>query len=185
MALLSGTSHGDMENLGGRPRNLWWYIGGDCNRHSILPTQKISFSRFADICISSLPPGQAVGRWGNFLNQEAFGKLVLEQRLQFFSYATYIDALGEWHQATFFYESIWNIILLILLLLFERRSQREGILLPLYLIGYGLGRFWMEGLREDSLYLTSGIRVSQCASVIIVAIGLFLLKDIWKSDKAR
>lgn len=125
--------------------------------------------------------GQAIGRWGNFVNQEAFGNLVTAPHLQFFPYAVYIDALGEWYQATFFYESIWNLLLLVLLLFLEHHSRHNGIMLPLYLIGYGIGRFWIEGLRADSLYLMPGLRISQWVSAVIVIVGIFLLFQVCRS----
>lgn len=141
----------------------------------------ISFFRFADVCVPSLLLGQAIGRWGNFVNQEAFGNLVTAPHLQFFPYAVYIDTLAEWHQATFFYESCWSLLLLALLLVLEPRFQHHGIMLPLYLIGYGVGRFWIEGLRADSLYLVPGIRISQWVSVATVIAGIFLLFQICRS----
>lgn len=147
--------------------------------------KKVPFFQFADICIPSLLLGQAIGRWGNFINQEAFGKLVTAPHLQFFPYAVYIDALGEWHQATFFYESCWNLLLLVLLLALEPRFRHHGIMLPLYLIGYGIGRFWIEGLRTDSLYFAPGIRVSQWVSAAIVIAGIFLLSRIRCSKTSK
>ena len=69
--------------------------------------------KLIDLVIPSLILGQAIGRWGNFVNQEAFGALVTNPNLQFFPLAVYIESLGEWHQATFFYESFCNMILLV------------------------------------------------------------------------
>ena len=68
--------------------------------------KKISFWTLADLVAPGLVLGQAIGRWGNFFNQEAFGELVTNPDLQFFPYAVYIERLGEWHMATFFYESV-------------------------------------------------------------------------------
>ena len=102
--------------------------------------------------------GQAIGRWGNFVNQEAFGNLVENSSLQFFPYAVYIDALGEWHQATFFYESMWNVCLLVAILIVSRKEPKTGTMTCMYFVFYGLGRFLIEGLRTDSLYIISGIR---------------------------
>lgn len=137
--------------------------------------KRISFLRFADVCIPGLLLGQAIGRWGNFANQEAFGNLVAEPALQFFPYAVYIERLNEWHQATFFYESAWNLLLLMLLLILSRRPKPDGWMLSGYLIGYGIGRFWIEGLRADSLYLLPGLRISQLLSSFLVIAGVALL----------
>ncbi|MFA7673760.1 MAG: prolipoprotein diacylglyceryl transferase family protein [Clostridia bacterium] len=119
--------------------------------------------------------GQAIGRCGNFINQEAFGNVIINTKLQFFPFAVYIEELGQWHQATFFYESAWNIILFATVLVLARKKIKEGILLSIYLIGYGFGRFLIEGLRTDSLYIFPGVRVSQVLSLILIAIGLVLM----------
>lgn len=116
--------------------------------------------------------GQAIGRWGNFVNQEAFGNLVANPSLQFFPYAVYIDALGEWHQATFFYESMWNVCLLMAMLIVSRKEPKTGTMTCMYFVFYGLGRFLIEGLRTDSLYVIPGIRVSQILSLVLILGGL-------------
>ena len=105
------------------------------------------------------------------MNQEAFGNLVADSSLQFFPYVVYIDELGEWHQATFFYESFSNAILLVVMLLCYPRFKRQGYLIPMYMIGYGAIRFVVEGLRTDSLYIIPGLRVSQLLSLILVVCG--------------
>lgn len=141
--------------------------------------KKLSFSLFADVCIPGLLLGQAIGRWGNFANQEAFGNLVTDPALQFFPYAVYIERLNEWHQATFFYECAWNLILLVILLTLSRRPKPNGWMLSGYLIGYGIGRFWIEGLRADSLYLLPNLRISQVVSIVLVMVGLSMMIYFW------
>ena len=79
--------------------------------------KKLSFWSLADTLIPSLVLGQAIGRWGNFVNQEAYGNLITNPDLQFFPYGVYIEELGQWHQATFFYESALNTLLLIVMLI--------------------------------------------------------------------
>ncbi len=143
----------------------WWYS----RRHKIL------FLVFTDLLVPSLVLGQAIGRWGNFVNQEAFGNPIVDPGFRFFPFGVFIDRLGEWHQATFFYESAWNFCLLTVLLLISRKSRRPGILLATYFLGYGTGRFLIEGLRTDSLYLIPGIRVSQMLSIGLVLLGALLL----------
>ena len=115
-----------------------------------------------------------IGRWGNFTNQEAFGNIVTDSARQFFPYAVFVEELGEWHQATFFYESAWNLCLLIIMLIVSRKPHKRGLLLCLYLISYGLGRLLIEGLRTDSLYIFPGLRVSQILSLILVIVGFIL-----------
>jgi len=136
---------------------------------------KFPLFRFTDIVVPGLVIGQVIGRWGNFVNQEAFGELITNPKLQFFPLAVYIEQLGEWHQATFFYESMWNLLVFAALILSRKRAKFYGQLLAEYLIGYGLGRFWIEGLRTDSLYLFPGLRVSQALSLILVVIGILMI----------
>jgi Prolipoprotein diacylglyceryltransferase len=96
-----------------------------------------------------------MGRWGNFLNQEAFGNLVTNPKLQWFPYAVFIENQNGWYQATFFYESFWNVIgfVFIMLWLLKWKNNRRGIATSFYFLWYGIGRLWIEGLRSDSLYL--------------------------------
>ena len=129
---------------------------------------------FLDLIIPSLVLGQVIGRWGNFTNQEAFGNIVTDSARQFFPYAVFVEELGEWHQATFFYESALNLCLLIIMLIVSRKPHKRGLLLCLYLISYGLGRLLIEGLRTDSLYIFPGLRVSQILSLILVIVGFIL-----------
>ena len=129
-----------------------------------------------DICVPCLILGQAIGRWGNFFNQEAYGNLVTNVNYQWFPYAVYIESLNEWHQATFFYESLWNLIGFVLLLGVYYRTKKTGTTTAVYLIWYGIGRTFIEGLRADSLYLAgTGIRVSQVLSALLVAVGVAIL----------
>ncbi len=92
-------------------------IGGFLTACVFCKRKNIPLLKFLDIAVPSLVLGQAIGRWGNFVNQEAFGNLVANPNLQFFPYAVYIDALQEWHQATFFYESMWDFAVFGLLFL--------------------------------------------------------------------
>lgn len=134
----------------------------------------IPLMRFLDLVIPSLVLGQAVGRWGNFVNQEAFGNIVTDPGKQHFPYSVFIEKMGEWRQATFFYESVWNLCLLAVMLVVSRKPMKRGSLLCLYFIGYGTGRFLIEGLRADSLYLFQTLRVSQLLSLVLAAIGIVL-----------
>lgn len=146
-------------------------IGGFITAIAFCRCKKISLFKFVDVAVPSLVLGQAIGRWGNFANQEAYGEVVLNSNLQFFPYAVYIEKIGEWHQATFFYESMWNGILFIILMLLKKKKWFEGQLLCTYFIGYGIGRFLIEGLRTDSLYVLEGLRVSQLVSIMLIIIG--------------
>lgn len=156
-------------------------IGGFLAAFLFSKFAKFPFLKLIDLVIPSLILGQAIGRWGNFINQEAFGALVTNPNLQFFPLAVYIEALGEWHQATFFYESFCNMILLVVTLLLGRKNVKDGTLVATYFIGYGIARAVIEGLRTDSLYLVGNIRVSQVLSAVLILVGILLLVLIRKN----
>jgi len=129
-----------------------------------------------DICAPVLIIAQGLGRWGNFFNQEAFGSLITNKSLQWFPFGVYIEDLGEWHLATFFYESMWNLIGGVILIFVFYKSKQTLTTTASYLVYYGTGRFLIEGLRTDSLYLwNSSIRVSQALSLILIVIGIAIL----------
>ncbi|MFV0464975.1 MAG: prolipoprotein diacylglyceryl transferase [Lachnospiraceae bacterium] len=159
-------------------------IGGILGVFIFSKWKKIPFFVLMDIAIPSLILGQAIGRWGNFFNQEAFGNIVTNPDLQFFPYAVYIDQLQEWHQATFFYECVWNICLLILILLIEKRLSQPGMVLSCYMIGYGTGRTLIEGLRTDSLYW-GDFRVSKVLSMLLIVAGILLFLYLAKFQSGR
>ena len=145
-----------------------------------------------DCLVVGLILGQAIGRWGNFINQEAFGNLITNPSLMFFPYGVFVS--GSWYQATFFYESMWNIVGFGALLFFTLKYTKiTGVSTCAYLIFYGIGRFFIEGLRSDSLYflkdlLGEVIRVSQVLSLILIALGIggifmiFKFKDYLMGD---
>ena len=150
-------------------------IGGFLAAMILSRATKFPFLTLVDLAVPSLILGQAIGRWGNFVNQEAFGELITNPKLQFFPVGVYIQSLGEWHQATFFYESAWNVALLCIVLLLGRKRVKDGTLMAVYFIGYGIGRALIEGLRTDSLYLFGNVRVSQALSAVLVLVGILLL----------
>ena len=138
--------------------------------------KKVSFIRLLDIISLSLLLGQAIGRWGNFFNQEAYGGITSLDNLkslhlpQFIIEGMYIE--GAYRTPTFLYESIWCLIgVIILLNIRKRKSNLIGKQISFYLVWYGIGRFIIEGLRSDSLYLGS-LRISQIVSIILIVIGL-------------
>jgi len=113
------------------------------------------------------------------------GGLVTDSSLQFFPYAVYIDALEEWHQATFFYESMWNVCLLVAMLIVSRKEPKTGTMTCMYFVFYGLGRFLIEGLRTDSLYIISGIRASQVLSLLLIFGGMLLYVVFVRRNKMK
>ena len=132
-------------------------------RHKKLPVGAV-----LDTLCAGLLIGQIIGRWGNFMNREAFGA---ETTVFCRMGLTAPNGTTIYVHPTFLYESLWNVGVLLFLLWFEKRGKRrfDGQLLALYFLLYGFGRFWIEGLRTDSLYLGStGIRVSQALSLLLV-----------------
>ncbi len=119
-----------------------------------------SFWRIADICAPGLIIGQAIGRWGNFINQEAHGGPVAESFLRNNLHlpdwiVNQMLIEGQYYHPTFLYESLWNVAGLLLLFVLRRRSfLRAGELFFSYFIWYSIGRFFVEGLRTDSLDFT-------------------------------
>lgn len=138
----------------------------------------LSFWKLADIAAPSIILGQAIGRWGNFINQEAYGEEVSRQFLeglhlpQFIIDQMYIN--GAYHHPTFLYESIWNILGFILLIVLRKANLRRGELFLSYVIWYSIGRFFIEGMRTDSLMLMGSLRMAQVISLILI-IGAILL----------
>lgn len=116
-----------------------------------------TFWRIADICAPSLLIGQAIGRWGNFINQEAYGGPVEELFIRNTLHlpdliVNQMNVQGVFHHPTFLYESLWNFVGVLLLFGFRRlRSIYSGEIFISYLIWYSIGRFFIEGLRTDSL----------------------------------
>jgi len=141
--------------------------------------KKFKLGALTDLCVMGLLIGQAVGRWGNFMNREAFGgETTLPWRMRLWTSATaYIEV-----HPTFFYESLWNVIGLLLIVFVVSKARRfDGENTWFYFLWYGLGRFWVEGLRTDSLYLFDWqlfgqpIRVSQLLSAVMVLVSIFVL----------
>lgn len=135
---------------------------------------KKNFFALADIVVVGVALGQAIGRIGCYFGHCCYGAEVMIEGLKIFPISIIHD--GEWHYATFFYESLWNLIGMFILLRVIDKAKLNGTNFGLYLVWYGLGRGLIEGLRGDSLYIgNSGIRVSQLISVIILVIGVAIL----------
>ena len=138
--------------------------------------KKIPVAAMLDLAVYGVLIGQILGRWGNFMNREAFGA-----ETEIFCRMGLTNPAGTtiYVHPTFLYESHWNLAGLLFLIWFRKTGRRryDGQCAAIYFFWYGLGRAWIEGLRTDSLYLgTSGIRVSQLLSLILVAVtGIYLL----------
>lgn len=162
--------------------------------------KKVSFFSMADTGVLGLVTGQIIGRWGNFFNCEAFGgytdsllamrirrALVNDNMLNADVLNHRIVENGvEYIQVhpTFFYESCWNLCLLLFMLWFRRYKKYDGQMLWIYLFGYGIGRFWIESLRTDQLILFgTGLPVSQALSLVLILVAAGNL--IWRGYRHR
>ena len=162
--------------------------------------KKVSFFSMADTGVLGLVTGQIIGRWGNFFNCEAFGgytdsllamrirrALVNDNMLNADVLSHKIVENGvEYIQVhpTFFYESCWNLCLLLFMLWFRRYKKYDGQMLWIYLLGYGIGRFWIESLRTDQLILFgTGLPVSQALSLVLILVAAG--NPIWRGYQHR
>ena len=166
-------------------------IGGTLAAIIFAYFNKISVWQLADLTVPSLALGQAIGRWGNFFNSEAFGSPTNLPWKLFIPInhrpLTYIDQ--EYFHPTFLYESIWDMLVFYLLLsiffwgLKNRDKLQVGTLSLVYLITYSFGRFWIEGLRTDSLMLGS-LRIAQVISLVMIGLGIFGLIWLYKAKQS-
>lgn len=144
--------------------------------------KKLSFMQMADTAVPGLILGQIIGRWGNFMNREAFGEYsdgLLAMRL--LVEAVRANEITETMQAhmtdavnyiqvhpTYLYESLWNLLVLTLMMLYRKHKKFQGEICLFYLGGYGIGRFFIEGLRTDQLQIgNTGIPVSQMLGILL------------------
>ena len=160
---------------------------------------KESFWDVIDVLVPSVALGQAIGRWGNFFNNEAFGiptnlpwKLFIP-----YEYRPEIFSTKDYFHPTFLYESLWNICVFGILIFLLKKSNintfkiPKGTLSCVYLISYSLGRFWIEGLRIDPLCLggvppfcQGGLRIAQLISLFLMTSGLWGIWRLYISKKA-
>ena len=154
--------------------------------------KKMKFSLVVDTCSMGLLIGQILGRWGNFFNREAFGQytnnlfamqlpvsVVRENEIteQMWKYLKVIDGIDYIQvHPTFLYESLWNLAVLLFLFFFRKKKKYDGQIFAIYLCAYGMGRFWIEGLRTDQLLLWgSGIPVSRLLAAILFSSSFLYL----------
>ena len=146
--------------------------------------KKISFGQLADVLAPSVVLGQAIGRWGNFFNQEAYGGIVTNEALHFFPVAVFIQAEAQWHYAAFFYESLWCVFIFVLLLVAEKKKMfiKRGDAFIWYIVLYAVEPAVVEQIRMDSLYFST-IRISQWVSMaaLLCAASLFFYRSFRSS----
>lgn len=169
-------------------------IGGLVGLFFYARHRKIRFLKLTDCLAPGLVLAQAIGRWGNFFNQEAYGRAITNPNWIWFPFAVRIDGAhyfdgqlctNPYHMATFFYESVWCLLVFVFLWLRRKKFKHDGDALFTYALLYGIERMFVEGLRGDSLWLikpdtfalfSGGIRVSQMISFLtVLAIAVFFL----------
>ncbi|MBO8830716.1 prolipoprotein diacylglyceryl transferase [Staphylococcus aureus] len=153
-------------------------IGGFIAGVIVCKVKNLNPFQIGDIVAPSIILAQGIGRWGNFMNHEAHGGLVSRAFLEqlhlpnFIIENMYIN--GQYYHPTFLYESIWDVAGFIILVNI-RKHLKLGETFFLYLTWYSFGRFFIEGLRTDSLMLTSNIRVAQLVSILLILISISLI----------
>lgn len=152
-------------------------LGGAIAAAVYLPARKQPFWRWADVVGLVLPLAQAIGRWGNFFNQEAYGDPAPEWLIRLMPgwLREGMTIGGTVMHPTFLYESVWNLLTFGILLLCHRRRMKTGVVFSLYLILYNAGRFLIESIRQDSSFIFSRIRVAQLVAAVLAILGLVLL----------
>ena len=160
--------------------------------------KKVSFGLVADTAIVGLVLGQSIGRWGNFFNREAFGEytnniLAMRIPMDAVRYSDVTELMRKNMETiegvsfiqvhpTFLYESLWNVMVLAILLICTKYKKFNGQIILLYMLGYGCGRAWIEGLRTDQLLIPgTEIAVSQVLAIVLAVSATILL--FWKFVK--
>ncbi|MEM7757246.1 MAG: prolipoprotein diacylglyceryl transferase [Cyanobacteria bacterium P01_A01_bin.40] len=165
-------------------------IGGTIATLIFARLKRVSFWQLLDLVAPSLILGQAIGRWGNFFNSEAYGKPTdLPWKLFIAPRYRPLELINfEYFHPTFLYESLWNLGVFILLLslffwgLKSANRLKTGTVAAVYLIGYSLGRVWIEWLRTDSLML-GPLKIAQVVSLSAIALGTVLLAWLYLYKK--
>lgn len=167
-------------------------IGGIATAFVFSRIKKVKFGLLADTACLGLITGQIIGRWGNFFNAEAFGKYagnsLLAMKLPWdvaksnmslssaLAMEQYVENNSILVHPTFLYESLWNLLLLIFLAIYSKHKKFDGEIILLYLMGYGIGRFFIESLRTDQLFLwNTQLPVSMLFSVLIAVVSLGII----------
>ena len=172
-------------------------IGGVIGMLIYSRRKRMHFLSITDLILPSVALAQAIGRWGNFFNQEAYGTVIAEGFPPYFPLAVRIDEchqaccadlpsnLNNIHYATFFYESCWCLVIfLVLWFIVRKRARHRGDVTMGYLLMYGVERALVEGLRTDSL-MWGNVRVSQALSALLAVFALAFLVATFVLDKKR
>lgn len=152
-------------------------IGGFIAGYCFVRKHNLSFLLLADIVAPSIILGQAIGRWGNFMNQEAYGGPVSIEFLEKLHLPQWLieqmNILGIYYHPTFLYESLWNLVGFAILLSLRYLNPKRGVIFCSYLIWYSIGRFFIEGLRTDSLTFHGPAWLEALLNVLFSPMKLF------------
>lgn len=152
-------------------------IGGVLTAYFFAKKRKLAFWQLLDVAAPSILLGQAIGRWGNFMNQEVYGKPVTREFLEslylpdFIINQMFIN--GTYYHPTFLYESLWSLVGVVLLLFLRRANLRQGEIFFTYVIWYSVGRFFIEGIRVDYLLIGGMFKTAQVISIILIIGSVF------------
>lgn len=161
-------------------------IGGLLVAYIFTRVKKINFFEYIDVIIPGVILAQAIGRWGNFMNQEAHGGPVSEAFISKFPHFIQQGMLinGRYYHPTFLYESIWDALIFIFLWIFRKKKKYDGQIIVYYIGLYSIGRFFIEGLRTDSLMIGS-LKMAQVISLIGVIGAIIVHIYLSKQENNR
>lgn len=189
------------EYFAGNPLEIFMIWRGGLSIHGVIigcffllwaytKINSLSLFKYTDLFACALPLGQAIGRWGNFFNSEAFGvptdffiRVFIPLQKRPFEY------IGqEYFHPTFFYESVWNLVVFLILfsLIRPKFIEKKGVLTLSYLVLYSIGRFFIEDLRTDNIFSIWGLHIAQFISLLLIITGIWGLIVIFcrnKTDK--
>ena len=179
------TTSGGMAIYGG-------VLGGAIGLFIVSRVKKIPFGKLADVGAAMLPLGQAIGRWGNYFNQEVYGKVVSDPAMQHFPFAVFIESDGSYHVALCFEEMLFTLITFAVLYLFmmNYKGRRNGYAVGGYFFFYGLIRAVMEPQREARYNMGTvilGLPLMSWFSIVLLAAGLaivvtLVIKDVRENN---
>ncbi|MBO5274286.1 MAG: prolipoprotein diacylglyceryl transferase [Clostridia bacterium] len=174
-------------------------IGGVLAAYVYSKIKKIRFTKILDMIGPATMIAQALGRWGNFFNQEAFGtnttlpwgmysdrtfSYLFSHQEELFAAGIEVDPTMPVHP-TFLYESIWNVLGFVIINLLYKKKKFNGQIFLMYISWYGFGRMLIEGLRTDSLYIFGSVRVSQLVGFLSFAIGIVAIFYMLRKTKSK
>ena len=148
--------------------------------------KKIEVLKITDIIVLALPFGQAIGRWGNFFNQEAYGSITSYTHLKAIHVPNFIiegmKINNQYYHPTFLYESLWCFfIFFVIFTIYLLKIKKRGLCTSIYLIMYGIERLLIESMRQDSLMFFN-IRVAQVISIFMITVGIIILVFNWRRE---